>query len=154
MFYVAPGRPHAPNMFMSGQSPVLPFLVFWKTARKTSQRTRMFYSCRTPKIPKRRGKCSKKRNSSQGNKSKELQKKGKEGQGSGSRFALNIKENPSIRKPPKLSRITRCLKSWDLGHRQTCCESRVGTAVDLVSIFRAGTFFCCEIDSYSLLKFF
>ena len=40
----------------SGAHPVLPFLVFWRKAGKTTKKTRMFYPYRTPKIPGKEGK--------------------------------------------------------------------------------------------------
>ena len=44
-------------------------LLFWKVARKTTEKTRIFYPCRTPKIPGKKAKNSKKtRKSSQGEK--------------------------------------------------------------------------------------
>ena len=69
--------------FCLGRCPVLPFLVFfWKTARKTTQKTRIFYPCRIPKIPGKEGKNAQKkksRNSKKtGEKNKEFQKKNKE----------------------------------------------------------------------------
>ena len=71
-----------PNRF-GASSPVLPFLVFfWKIARKTAKKTRIFYPCRTPKIPGKEGKNAQKTEFLAGKKNKEFQKKqGKEGQG-------------------------------------------------------------------------
>ena len=61
-------------------SPVLPFLIVLKKARRTSKKTRICYPHRTPKIPlKGREKRSKTRNSSQGKKDKEFKKKKRKG---------------------------------------------------------------------------
>ena len=64
-------------------SPVLPFLVFWKMTRKTSQETRIFYSHRTPKIPGKEGKDAPihKEFLARGKKQGIPKKQGKEGQG-------------------------------------------------------------------------
>ena len=63
--------------------PVLPFLVFWKRARKTTRKTRIFYPYRSPKIPGKEEKNTHKnpRKSSQGKKQGNPKKQGKEGQG-------------------------------------------------------------------------
>ena len=58
--------------------PVLPFLVFfWKMARETTKKTRIFYPYRTPKIPGKEGKktLKKTRNSLHGQKARNSNKK-------------------------------------------------------------------------------
>ena len=44
----------------ANHGPVLPFLVFWKKAGKTTKKTGIFYPDRTPKIPGEEGKNDKK----------------------------------------------------------------------------------------------
>ena len=65
-----------------GAFPVLPFLAFWKKARKTTKKTRIFYPYQTPRNP---GKEGKKRSKKQGiprkGKKQGIPKKAKEWQG-------------------------------------------------------------------------
>ena len=57
-------------------------LLFWKTARKTTKKTRIFYPCRTPKTLGKKGKTLKKaRNCLNIKKARKFKKQGKEDQG-------------------------------------------------------------------------
>ena len=59
----------------TSENPVLPFLVFWKTARKTTKKTRIFCPYRAPKIPGKEGKnAQKNKEILAGKKNKEFQK--------------------------------------------------------------------------------
>ena len=83
--------------------PVLPLLVFWRKARKTTKKTRIFYSYRTPKIPGKEEKNGQKtRKSSQGKKQGNPKKQGKEGQGlwAPGIFWFFLLENPHAYKIP------------------------------------------------------
>ena len=64
-------------------NPVLPFLVFWKIAQKTTKKTRIFYPYRTPKIPGKEGENARKNKEFlAAEKTRNSKKKqGKEGQG-------------------------------------------------------------------------
>ena len=79
--------------------PVLPFLVFfWKKARKSAEKTRIFYPCQSPKIPGKEGKKLKKTRKSlkRGKKQGIPKKQGKEGQGRFSeRFFRELLHAPS-----------------------------------------------------------
>ena len=60
------------------------FFFFWKTARKTTKKTRIFYPERTPKIPGKLGEnAEKKRNSLERKQQGIPKKQGKEDQGKG-----------------------------------------------------------------------
>ena len=98
-------------------TPDLPFLAFWKTARKTTQKTRISYPWRTPKIPGKEGKMPKKQGIPWKGKRQGIPKKqGKEDQGRRVNF-VSVREKIRCGRSKTLRRGLRSVFFFLLGKR-------------------------------------